>query len=80
MEVFEYDDKKLSFLWLIFFFQLTLLMMIVLLNIHKSVCVCVCICKNPGQERKGVKYLIHVYLGRFPGMSWQWFCKFGHDQ
>lgn len=58
MEVFEYDDKKLTFLWLLFFFQLTLLMII-------SVCVCMYICKNPRQKGKGAKHLIHVYLGSF---------------
>lgn len=36
--------------------------------------------KNPGQEGKEAKYLIHIYLGSFTDVLWQWFCKIGPDQ
>lgn len=78
MEVFEYDDKKLSFLWLLFFSQLTLLMMIVIPNIHNCIYLSMYIFKNLGQEGKEAKYLIHFYLGSFIGVmtvvlqNWSW--------
>ena len=43
-------------------------------------CVYTYICKNLEQEGKGDKYLIHVYLGSFTGVSQEWFYKIGPGQ
>lgn len=73
MEVFEYDDKKLTFLWLLFFFQLTLLMII---------CVCVCVyvyMQKPKAERERSQTFnpclfgkLHSYVTGVVLQNWFW--------
>lgn len=65
MEVFDYTKPVLHSNSCCFFFQQTL---IILLNIHVSTSICtrIYICAREGKE---AKYLIHVYLRSFTGVT-----------